>query len=259
MKHYIYVLIDPRNYQVRYVGQTPRLDGRYKEHCRKHYKNNYRSHWLNNLHSLKIKPLMIVLEECDESNWEERETYWIKWYREDVCNLTNTTEGGEGVTGHVVSEETRMKISRANKGHIHTKEVRKRMSESHKGKIVSEITRQKLSDYNKGNTHFLGKKHTEESRKKISETKRGHICSQDTRNKIGDANRGRIVTDETKHKMREVHTNNPTMAKLSKDEVSYIKRMLLLGAAIADIANQYNVTRGTIRSIKRGDSWKNVK
>ncbi len=40
-------------------------------------------------------PIMTVLEECD-INWQEREQYWIKQHKENLCNHTL---GGEGRLG----------------------------------------------------------------------------------------------------------------------------------------------------------------
>lgn len=53
---------------------------------------------------------MDIIEECYD-NWDERERFWISYYRmigENICNLT---DGGEGILGCKKSEETRKKIS----------------------------------------------------------------------------------------------------------------------------------------------------
>lgn len=59
--------------------------------------------------------------------------------------LTNLTDGGEGFSGYLPTEETRVKISRANTGLKRTKESRVRMSEAQKGKSLSGETRGKIS------------------------------------------------------------------------------------------------------------------
>jgi len=65
--------------------------------------------------------------------------------------------------GHIKSEETRIKLSKALKGR----------ESPNKGKKVSEEARKKMSDAKKGKPGtWIGRKHSEESKRKISETKR---------------------------------------------------------------------------------------
>jgi hypothetical protein len=72
----------------------------------------------------------------------------IRWYgRKDIGTgiLRNKTDGGEGSSGAVCSEETRLKISKANKGRIHSEETRRKRSIAHKGRTISEETRLKMA------------------------------------------------------------------------------------------------------------------
>lgn len=110
---YIYILIDPRDNRIRYVGQTSNIKLRYQKHCKRQQQKNHRGNWLSLLHSLDLKPIMEVIEECSESVWADRETYWIKYYRELGCDLVNATDGGEGIPNPSV--ETRSKMSYAHK------------------------------------------------------------------------------------------------------------------------------------------------
>ena len=73
--------------------------------------------------------------------------------------LHNRTDGGEGVSGRIMSQETRRKISEAQKGeknHFYGKtaseETRKKISEYHKNKYVSEETKRKIGAASKGRT-----------------------------------------------------------------------------------------------------------
>ena len=93
-KVYIYGLTGDDNV-VRYVGKTIRPNIRKLEHIAEsksskvnYYKNNWIKKILQNGENLRI----VILEECDEFNWAEKEKQWIKSFP----NLTNISEGGEG-------------------------------------------------------------------------------------------------------------------------------------------------------------------
>lgn len=121
---YIYALIDPRTYKIRYVGKANKPNNRHNEHSSRFYEDNYRSRWLHQLYNLSLKALLYVIEECNDSVWQERERFWIKYYRELGCSLVNATDGGEGLTN--ASEETKRKLSRARKGTKRSEEAKKK-------------------------------------------------------------------------------------------------------------------------------------
>jgi len=67
------------------------------------------------------------------------------------------------IYGHEVSEETRRKISKANKGRIMSEDIRNKISECHKGIPCSETTKEKLQKA------FLGRGFSEETRMRLKE------------------------------------------------------------------------------------------
>ena len=107
--------------------------------------------------------------------------------------------------GRAVSEETRAKISKANKGRKHTEEQRRINSEAHKGIVPSEEQRRKQSASMKANPNvgkaLIGRKLSEETKRKISASRKGKPKSTEHRKKIGDVHRGKIVSEETRKKM----------------------------------------------------------
>ena len=112
--------------------------------------------------------------------------------------LHNRTNGGDGVSGAIVSDETRRKIGEASKGRTHSEKTRRKLSEASKGKTHSEETKIKISESQKGEKHHnYGKTASEETKRKISEAHKGEknpnygkIFSEETRRKIGDAKKG---------------------------------------------------------------------
>ena len=160
-KVYIYTLTDPITNIVRYVGKSVNVKQRYASHISRCLeKKTYKDCWIYSLMKKNLKPILNIIEVCDESNWVQREQYHISLYE----NLTNLTIGGEGLNGWKASNETKQKMS----------ENRKGKKNSFYGKKHSEETRKKLSIINKErnnngkNNSFYGKKHSLESRKIIS-------------------------------------------------------------------------------------------
>lgn len=93
--HYIYGLKNPEDDKIMYVGVTQNLKTRLKQHLAP---SNLRLRsskdvWIESLITKKIEPVVIVLEECTQEVREERERYWIDYYRGINPGLTNTHPG----------------------------------------------------------------------------------------------------------------------------------------------------------------------
>jgi len=183
MKTYIYCLFDINDNLI-YVGKTKQLlKTRLKQHIR------------------RLQETVYILElDCVENNqWRFWEEYWIQQFKVWGFDLLNKNKGGGGPEKH--SDETKLKISIANKGRklsqIHIESIRARtlgrkasdetkqlMSQQRKGKIFSDEYRHKLSvaakqkvftDKHKANIGktSLGRKKSDEVKKQISEKLKG--------------------------------------------------------------------------------------
>ena len=97
--------------------------------------------------------------------------------------LYNMTDGGDGSSGCIPSEETRKKIGDAQKGRTHSEETKRKMSEARKG-----------------NTYMLGKTLSEEHRKKLIEARKGKTHSEESKIKMSDAQKGKTLSKETRKK-----------------------------------------------------------
>ena len=123
--------------------------------------------------------------------------------------LRNKTNGGEGASGLIHSDETKRKMSKSKKGKTFSKnhrkkisdanknpseEIRRKQSEANKGKIFSEEHKKRLSEAQskyKGEKHQMyGKTHSEESKIKMSEAHKGNTLSEETRKKLSVASKG---------------------------------------------------------------------
>ena len=147
----------------------------------------------------KDKSRVIYLKQ----NLTEEEAFRHEIYMIDVFGrkdlgtgiLRNKTNGGEGVSGWVPSEETKIKMSESGKVKIFSEEHRRKLSESGKNKIFSEETKRKMSEANKG------KILSEETKKRMSEAQKGKIFSEQHRIKLSEANKN--PSEETRRKISE--------------------------------------------------------
>ena len=94
-------------------------------------------------------------------------------------------------------------------GKHHSAESKKKNSYFHKGKHLSEETKNKISEANKGEKHpNYGKHHSEETKKKMSEAAKGKHLSEETKKKMREAHKGKKHTEETKNKISELKKGN---------------------------------------------------
>lgn len=126
--------------------------------------------------SIDKKPIIELIEEVDNSIWQEREKYWISKY----SNLINLTEGGDGCLGFLHDEETRIKCGLHNVGRRHTNKFKEDMS-----------------------NRLKGVKLTEEHKAKIGNSNRGKIRTYETIQKLSNSHKGIIQSEESKRKKSE--------------------------------------------------------
>ncbi len=110
-----------------------------------------------------------IIEECSLEQLNEREMYWIEYYRELDLSY-NIHDGGDGGInlGKHLSAETKKKIGEKNKvnmtGRKASDETRKKMSESHKGILAG----RKQTDEAKEINSLSHQKYAEEHPKKLT-------------------------------------------------------------------------------------------
>jgi hypothetical protein len=140
MKALVYALIDPNTNEVRYVGKSTNPQKRFTRHLRES-KNNTKSHkkaWINSLLKQNQRPILKILEEVPiDTSWEVREKHWINQFQ----NLTNMTEGGDGVdVGTTPWNKGTKGIMKPNKGSFKPGERRSPTTEIEKGERKSPKT-----------------------------------------------------------------------------------------------------------------------
>lgn len=149
MNIFIYALIDPRNDQIRYIGQTNNIDRRFNKHIQdsKFIKRPNKNHsWIKSLLTLNLKPVLLEIDVVPFNDWEFWERHYISLYKSWGFKLNNHTSGG----GQVIYN------------YKQTDEILSNMSKSKK--LLYSIPE---------NNSMFGKKHSDKSKKKMSDKKKG--------------------------------------------------------------------------------------
>lgn len=111
----IYALCDSKSMEPRYIGKTvTRLERRLSQHITAAKRSRLPvHHWINKRISSGENVVIRLVEVVShKSDWAERERHWIKYLKENGRSL-NVTDGGEGLAGHVFTEQHRKNISEA--------------------------------------------------------------------------------------------------------------------------------------------------
>lgn len=111
----IYCLIDPISNEIRYVGKSQSGLKRAREihgfHC---------GNWMNSLKKNGLKPTVKIVQEfhnnVSRNDLQAAEIYWVKYFKDLGCHLTNLTSGGDGTFGYIHKAETIRKIVSSNGG-----------------------------------------------------------------------------------------------------------------------------------------------
>jgi group I intron endonuclease len=217
MEHLIYILIDPKDNFIRYVGQTTKtLKNRLNSHINKAKsspnKTTHKNTWIKSLLNQDLKPIIKLIDTVSENEWKEKEKFYIKKYKELGENLLNISEGGDSgsmpggkrIWGSVEKYENwKRKISETLKKRVISDEERKIKAEicrkTHLGKKRNENTKLKLSINKIGDKNpMFGKKLSDERKKQISEFSKGKKLSIEVRKKISDSKLKKPVVQKDK-------------------------------------------------------------
>lgn len=193
----------------RYVGSAVNLDKRWKmhrwllgndRHVNRHLQRSWRRHGDVTFH-------FRIIERCDKTILIEREQFYLDVLRPEF-NICPTAGSRLGALYKPHSVETRAKIGKASRKAWAHQDSRKRMSNAQRGKKHSAETRLKMS------VAKLGKKKSAETIARIraaaiADGRRPPGCdrsgsqhSEETRAKMSAAALGRKKSEETRANMR---------------------------------------------------------
>ena len=229
MEYYIYIYLDPRkpgvyiydnytfDFEPIYVGKGK--NRRYKQHIRQCLLHPHKSIFYRKLNNIlkEHKPIYFILEgNLSNENACKKEIELIKLIGRlnikagTLCNLTN---GGDGTTGYILSEQTKEKIRQIHIGHKRWKNIKHPMKDKtfdeYFGIVKSNELKEKISiSLKNGKAYWKGKNLTDETKQKISETLKKRF-----KNKENHSRYGKKLSDDTKQKIsksnKEYWKNNP--------------------------------------------------
>ncbi|RVN11281.1 NUMOD3 domain-containing DNA-binding protein, partial [Sinorhizobium meliloti] len=127
------------------------------------------------------------------------------------------TDGGEGETGRIISEEHRAKIGLASSNR--SAETRAKISAANTGRKLSDEHRAKIGLAQRG------KPKSEAAIAKLRASRIGRTTSDEVRAKLRDANLGKKHSKETREKIGAAH-RGATRSQETRDEMSVARRML---------------------------------
>lgn len=244
--YYIYCHIAPNG--KRYFGQTCR-----KPEVRWNNGRGYRAQyfaraiekygWDNFEH-------LILCTVSSKEYADHLEQWFIKKYdTTNPANGYNMTAGGEGNVGWVPSEETRRKISERRTGQLLSDDTKKKISEVlREGYATGRLKPQSMS---------------EETRKRFSRERSGkgnpmygkHL-SEEARARISEFHRGRIVSDETRAKLRASRMTDPNIKRVAVNQYNENGELIGQYQSIADASRATGIGAAQIRQCCNKLHWR---
>ena len=203
MSYWVYIHTCPNG--KRYVGITtyPKPEYRWQEgrgYCRnKHFSRAIRKYGWN---SIKHEAWELTCE----SEMYYAEKYLIAYYHttDNKFGYNNSSGGEKSALGCKCSEETRRKISKANRKRWSDPEYREKMLEIRKGRgVLSEEARRHLTEANKKKWADPG------FREKVVKAMKGKSRSEETKRHMSEVQKKRWLDPEYREKMLEVRKGKP--------------------------------------------------
>ncbi len=257
----IYIIKNKINNKV-YIGKAINIKKRWKYghinylNKNKHNNNQLQRSWDKygeNNFEFNIK------EECEKELLNEREIYWINYYKSNNplygYNKTNGGDGGHGPT----TEETKQKL-------------RQYSGQNHffYGKHHTDEAKQKISIAGKGNSHKTkGVSLSEEHKQAISKANKGKIRSKETKEKLREINTGKVISEEQrkkisntlkgrKHPIDQIRKTADKNAKLTMQQAKQILILLDNNENKINIIEKFNISKRIIDGIRRTRKYRNI-
>jgi NUMOD3 motif-containing protein len=228
----IYALVDPRDHEIRYVGITKRtIEERLSSHIRDSFNagtGTHKDRWIRRLRRLRLQPYTVSVCQVRQEHWSDAERYWIRYFKDAGCRLTNSTDGGgispddmrrlwrehraafmknhfvPSTKGRHHTDETKQRLSEITKQQMSDPAMRAAVSTTHSGKTISASHRQAVSEAQTQrwrDWRASGEVTSEATRQKIREARLGKPLSTAHRAKLSATLSGRSKSAEHRAKI----------------------------------------------------------
>lgn len=256
-----------------YIGSSICPKSRIKEHFNSLDKNKHHSRYLQNSynkHGKKVFEYGIIEHVNKEELLIVREQFWIGFFDSynngyNVCPCAGNTLGRKHTEEYKKKARERM-LGENNPmyGQTHSEEARRKIADGDKSGFKTPQFREKMSIITSGqNNGMFGKNHSEGSKAIIS-TK---VKERGGHNGTNNPNYGNKWNEKQKEHLRESiavrggmsGTNNPNYGNTKINKDLWPKIYLLVkqdGVRVVDLAQQHNVTIGTIYNILKAQEIK---
>ncbi len=288
----IYCILNKENNK-RYIGQTTDLSRRERQHFSRLKKGVHKNKHLQRAYKKYGKEAFsfFVVMLCKKKHLTKWEQFFVDLYpKKDLYNIA--IECVTGTLGTTLSDDVRLKMSKAHMGHTHSEATKRKIAKSkigkknpNYGKVTPQSVRDKISKANSGvNAYWYGKTHSDETKQKISKSRTGKMHTEEAKQKMSMSRRGeknhnygKHLNEETKQKISDALSGrkyskerkatislavrgegNPN-SKLTKEQVIQILNLYYIhDLSRAKILDRYNVSKATINGIIVGRHWKHV-
>lgn len=235
-KFYVYLYRDPRPKKKLvpiYVGKGTAKRKRADIHWREGARNPILAALFDKFVALDLEPIIEIVGWYDDEDaaFAAEIAFIARFGRRDkkTGTLCNLTDGGEGPSGFIPDPNHIARLAEISSQRPRPDDERRRISEALMGHAVSPETREKIAAKHRGRTlpdemkrllsarqtavmsdplvrqarrdSMIGRKHTPEVCAKIGDAHRGKIVSSETREKLRIANLGKTTPDHVKAKL----------------------------------------------------------
>jgi hypothetical protein len=248
---------------IRYIGKTTNLEKRLKKHLSNSslIEDSHKNNWILKELDKGNFITSTIIEEVEESNWEDKEIYWIAEYKKMGFKLTNSTIGGEGLklNEDIIAKSELIKKNNYIKSKEKEIELFKITQSLNRwfGKRICPVCKNTVNHSSKDLSDLL-------QLLKKSETKKCRSCaskeiklSDEAKQKISNSKKN--LSQETRVKLSKIHKDKKLTQKM-KDDLRKIKSIKIIClnngieySSIKEAAEKLNCHASSISAILKGE------
>jgi hypothetical protein len=175
------------------------------------------NHWRNVVNKAGGFSVDFIIDGVDEEFSHLVEIEAIDAYRRRCVSLTNITDGGDGVSGLLHSEETRaiIRAKRKLQKISHSPDTIEKIAAAQRGRLKGPNPEHSI--------RLMGRKLTDEHKAKIAASHTGMKRSDEARAAMSEAQRGRTVGDEARANMAAAQRGKKQSAEWIENRISPLR------------------------------------